>query len=81
MKRKILLPLSAVLVAALGFFAFYSNNSSQTEQENRLSLHEEDNGEEELSKELRIKEAFERRFEVTKDLDCLLYTSPSPRDS
>ncbi len=70
MKRKILLPLSTALLIALGFFAFYSNNSSLTEQEGQLGLVEnEDGGEEELSKELRIKEAFEWNFEITKDLE------------
>ncbi|MGK0365221.1 MAG: hypothetical protein ACI85O_002286 [Saprospiraceae bacterium] len=69
MKRKILLPLSAALLVALGFFAFYSNNSSSIEQENHLGLVEDEDGEEELSKELRIKEAFEWRFETTKDLE------------
>lgn len=69
MKRKILLPLSVALLAALGFFAFYTYNSLQTEQENHLSLVEEEDGEEELSKELRIKEAFEWNFEITKDLE------------
>lgn len=68
MKRKILLPLSAALLIALGFLAFYSNNTSSIEQEKHLSLVEED-GEKELSKELRIKEAFKRRFKVTKDLE------------
>ena len=68
MKRKILLPLSAALLVALGFLAFYSNNNLSTKQEKRLSLVEED-GEEELSKELRIKEAFEWNFKITKDLE------------
>ena len=69
MIKKILLPLSAALLVALGFFAFHSNNSSFTEQEKHIGFVEgEDNGEEELSKELRIKEAFEWNFEITKDL-------------
>lgn len=70
MIRKILLPISAtLLLLALGFFAFYSNNASLTEQQNRIGFADnEENGEEELSKELRIKEAFEWNFEITKDL-------------
>jgi len=69
MNKKILLPLSAILMIALAFFAFYSNDSLSTEQENQTSFVVDDDGEEELSKELRIKEAFEWNFEITKDLE------------
>ncbi len=69
MIKKILLPLSVTLMVALGFFAFYSNDSSLTKQSSLADSVEEEDGEEELSKELRIKEAIEWNFKITKDLE------------
>lgn len=68
MKRKILLPILATLIVAIGTIGlFYQTSSpSDSEETERFSW---ESGEDEMPKEYRIKEALAWRFEVTKDLE------------